>query len=763
MARGVPDLSSLHEPARDIGEALDSLLEHTGAGGGWLAWRDASGQLQFPVRRGHLAEEWLSLQQARGHVWGFTIGTSPSLLSDLGPLPGLEADPLHNLLSCPLGPEPAAGTLVLVNKPHGFSAHDGAVLQGVAHLLYRKLQRAELAEPPGPPYPLPLWQRVLDRSSEGILIMDEAGVLLYANVTWQKWTGFSADELTGRPAPFPFWVSTQDLSRLHGRLPEPSGQTLPFRRRDLSLFWCRVEMVREVWEGRAVQVGFLHLVSERPAEAEPAETSLPLAADELPVAMGLVDRQNRLRWCNAAFRQLAAPGAKADQVLRQVFPPPLAAALEQTLLQAASAEPGQMGSSVLQLGGAPLTAYWLAVALSDGPGFLLALSDSPAGFVLSQPRGQQRPPQLPDVRWLVLLLGRAREGVRFWNERWQEITGLSPAEVQGQPAELVLDWLFPRQRDRERVADILQQQPPRGGQSVLEVLTPTGSRPLLCTFLPLVEQTWPASAGWLLLASEPHLLGETGGAGPGFVRQLAWGLRSLLQAHLRVPRGLSQILLDRGGLPDEVAGWLGQVVEGCRKLEPLLTDLAQLTIADAGPLEAVPLGRLVEAFCRERASAEIDYHLQLLIQDDEAVVRINPTLLRVVLQHLLLNAEQALTGDRPRRIEVRVWSEDRLACCEVRDTGEGLPAGLEAQPLLPFFSTKGPFARDPAHAAREATGLGLTVCQHLLSLMGGRLELRPAADGGTQARLLLPRVEPLRGQDSSSKLEQPGNSDGPVE
>jgi nitrogen-specific signal transduction histidine kinase len=61
--------------------------------------------------------------------------------------------------------------------------------------------------------------------------------------------------------------------------------------------------------------------------------------------------------------------------------------------------------------------------------------------------------------------------------------------------------------------------------------------------------------------------------------------------------------------------------------------------------------------------------------------------------------------------------------------------------LGPFVSTKGAFGRDAAHAAIEATGLGLTVTQHFLKLHGGRLELARQPKGGTIATIFLPRLE----------------------
>ena len=57
---------------------------------------------------------------------------------------------------------------------------------------------------------------------------------------------------------------------------------------------------------------------------------------------------------------------------------------------------------------------------------------------------------------------------------------------------------------------------------------------------------------------------------------------------------------------------------------------------------------------------------------------------------------------------------------------------------MPFSSNKGPFARDVDHARFEATGLGLTVCRHIMALHGGHLELKSSAGQGTTAAMVLP-------------------------
>jgi PAS domain S-box-containing protein len=808
MASLVPPASGAegqNEQARGLADALDALMEFIGASAGWIGLREASGRLTFPVCRGGCAEEWLRLQQGMGGVWGFEVRDGPVLVNDLRPLVGLVAPPLVNLLSCPLGPSlgaqaaaasapeqvTARGYVVLANKPAGFTAPDAAVLQGAAHLMYRLLLRQETLPPIAP-----LWRTILDRSGDGILLVDEQGVLLHANTVWLDWTGFSAEDVLGRPAPFPFWISPQDLAT-SPRLSRPAADggpeagraaPVPFRRRNHSLFWCDVETTAQDWEGRRVLVGFLRptgspderskvTLADKAAPPAARETSpaaspeqplqtgaamaaglslVALAAD-LPFAMALSDGQGRLRWANGALARLA-PGAAPGRTLSELFPPGVAGPIGRLLREPGNSEPGRMGCLFLpgeavrqgpSTSPPPQTIFWLTLRLVDGPGLLLVIADSAEGFALTgEAYSESRlPASLPSPDWLALLLEPGAP-VRLWDQRWEQLTGVPAADLAGQSTELVLDWLFPRQSDRERVADALQQGEPRGWQAVLPVLTRTGEQPLLCTFLPIPgpeqeagEQTRARPPRWLFLAGQPQLCAVPDSPSLAFVRQFTRGLGHLLRHYLRVPLGLADVALSRPDLPAEMANWFEQIRDSWRGVARLLAELDDLSATDPGPTEVVPLAGFVRAFLDERAVSLASCDLAVELRDPEVPVRINPRLLHAVLGHLLSNAEQALLPEGPRRIEVRVLADEHTARCEVHDTGEGLPPEDWPGPLVPFFSTRGAFARDPVHAAQEATGLGLTVCQHLLALLGGHLELRRSPTGGTIAALVLPRAD----------------------
>jgi signal transduction histidine kinase len=105
--------------------------------------------------------------------------------------------------------------------------------------------------------------------------------------------------------------------------------------------------------------------------------------------------------------------------------------------------------------------------------------------------------------------------------------------------------------------------------------------------------------------------------------------------------------------------------------------------------------------------------------------------LHQVLLNLVLNAIQAsAAGDR---VVLRVFAEEGddgpgLAI-EVSDVGCGIaPADLESI-FDPFFTRKGP---------DQGTGLGLTICQQIVTAHGGSIDVRSDEGQGTTFRVHLP-------------------------
>jgi len=100
-----------------------------------------------------------------------------------------------------------------------------------------------------------------------------------------------------------------------------------------------------------------------------------------------------------------------------------------------------------------------------------------------------------------------------------------------------------------------------------------------------------------------------------------------------------------------------------------------------------------------------------------------------VLINLVRNAAQAMNGSG--RLWLRAEVRDGKAALELRDSGPGVPADVLPKLFEPFFTTK---------PAGQGTGLGLAVSRHLLTAMGGGLEVRNHPEGGACFTITLATV-----------------------
>lgn len=94
---------------------------------------------------------------------------------------------------------------------------------------------------------------------------------------------------------------------------------------------------------------------------------------------------------------------------------------------------------------------------------------------------------------------------------------------------------------------------------------------------------------------------------------------------------------------------------------------------------------------------------------------------------LVLNAIDAC--ERDGHVGLYARSNGRSIVLEVRDDGQGIPIGNQAQVFDPFFTTK---------KRGQGTGLGLWVVAQLVRAHAGEIELESAPGAGTTVRVLWP-------------------------
>ena len=105
----------------------------------------------------------------------------------------------------------------------------------------------------------------------------------------------------------------------------------------------------------------------------------------------------------------------------------------------------------------------------------------------------------------------------------------------------------------------------------------------------------------------------------------------------------------------------------------------------------------------------------------------DPERLRQVFCNLLDNA--AKHGGGGKRIDVTLRAEEGTACISIRDYGPGIP-----QEELPFVKNK--FYKGSSKA--RGSGIGLAVCEEIVTRHGGELALDNAPEGGCVVEVRLP-------------------------
>lgn len=200
--------------------------------------------------------------------------------------------------------------------------------------------------------------------------------------------------------------------------------------------------------------------------------------------------------------------------------------------------------------------------------------------------------------------------------------------------------------------------------------------------------------------------------------------------------------------------------QAARELRQMLDDILDYARMDAGALHLdplpLPLRPLLEALHRHMAPLAAGRGLHLRLDTDPRLAgahEVDGLRLRQILRNLLDNALR-FTWQGEVALGVRVLEGSTASlqelCFQVTDSGPG----IEAERLAVLFPADAPPPEIVPEGGR--TGLGLTICQRLVRLMGGRLRARSVAGSGTRVEVLLP-LPVASDEDVAATLPGPGS------
>ncbi|MFP4597269.1 MAG: sensor histidine kinase [Persicimonas sp.] len=199
---------------------------------------------------------------------------------------------------------------------------------------------------------------------------------------------------------------------------------------------------------------------------------------------------------------------------------------------------------------------------------------------------------------------------------------------------------------------------------------------------------------------------------------------------------------DLSGSPimSEVVDALRDALEGSRRVRDVVRDLHRLASGSGNSneftIEPVSVNSALSSSINI-ARNHVEQRARLTTDIDELPsVMGNESKIGQVFLNLLINAAQAIPrGDvAGNQVHVATSFTDDAVVTSISDTGEGIAQEHLDSIFEPFFSTK---------ASEEGTGLGLAISQHIITTLGGDIEVETAPGKGTTFRVMIPRADSL--------------------
>jgi len=223
--------------------------------------------------------------------------------------------------------------------------------------------------------------------------------------------------------------------------------------------------------------------------------------------------------------------------------------------------------------------------------------------------------------------------------------------------------------------------------------------------------------------------------------------------------GMAELLME-SGLDEQQQRMAGTIKKSGDHLLQVINDILDFSKIEAGKMELCPepgnlpemLENIAEIYSGRAFSKGVELSCGLHENLPERI-RIDSVRLTQVLGNLIGNAVKFTEqGEVVLQAQLEGSVADPLLNIEVRDTGVGIPADQ----LEIIFDS---FSQADGSSTRKfgGTGLGLTICREMISLMGGELKVASRAGEGSRFYFSIP-VEILQSAHSQRLGITPGQA-----
>lgn len=356
---------------------------------------------------------------------------------------------------------------------------------------------------------------------------------------------------------------------------------------------------------------------------------------------------------------------------------------------------------------------------------------------------EARTARVIDVMPEAILVADRNGIIRRVNDRTTAIFGYEPAELLGQPVELLIPQRYHADHPGQRQAYVAQPEiRPMGAGRDLYGRRKDGSEvPVEIALAPLnddgsdgqivvsVADITRRKAGQDMLRETNEKLARSNQE----LMQFAYVASHDLQEPLRMVDSYMGLIERRykGKLDSDADEFIGFAVDGARRMKRLINDLLTYSRVSNRPLKVKSIDL--------RAELEAVIALfQPQIEESGATIEIGP-LPRIegdpgqierLFTNLIGNALK-FRSDRPPHIKIEAQQRGRLWEFVITDNGIGIDPEFNEK-IFEIFS------RLHSRELYEGTGIGLAACKRIVELHGGLIWVEPGTGGGSIFRFTLP-------------------------
>lgn len=222
-----------------------------------------------------------------------------------------------------------------------------------------------------------------------------------------------------------------------------------------------------------------------------------------------------------------------------------------------------------------------------------------------------------------------------------------------------------------------------------------------------------------------------------FISNISHEIRTPLNAIL----GFSELSMLNGADLKELLEYMKIIHDSSKELLQKIKDIIYISSLDSGMVAYEPDVISMDGLMRELH----DYYQYLYPDDSDGNIGVKVRLDHT--DHVFFESDAAKIVDMLKRlmdngikftgeglVELSYDPSDKKSVCfVVKDTGIGIPAEKQKVIFEPFATAQDTYSRN-----YSGSGLGLTIVQHLVKLLGGKLEIRSEVEKGTEIRVNIP-------------------------